>query len=178
VNELVIAKRYARALYKVAAGRDAEELALVALGAFADAFREHEELRRFLLHPAVPREAKEQLVAKLVDDELTRDFLTLLIKKDRLELVPVMDREFDALYRRYAGVLAAELTTAEPVDDKFREELKGVLRGLTGKRVELTAHVDEKVIGGARLVVGDRVIDGTLAKRLESIKAAMATAGV
>jgi len=148
------------------------------LAALARAFTEHEELRLLLLHPAVPAAAKNKLAAKFIAEEVTRDFFALLIARGRVPLVPLIHREYERIYRQYAGVVAAVVTTAVAAPHDFLKELTGVLRMLTGKKVEVEARVDPDVIGGVRLAVGDHLFDGTLATRLARMREFMKGTGV
>jgi F-type H+-transporting ATPase subunit delta len=175
--ERVVARRYARAFYAVAYAENRVGEVLGALGDFGRVFAERSDLRELLLHPAVPLAAKESLVSRFAADAGAREFLRLLMVKGRLELAPMVADEFARLYRRDAGILAAEVTTATPLPDEVAADIKRVVEVLSGKRVELTSRVDETVVGGVRLTLGDHVIDGTLAARLGEIKAAMAGAG-
>ena len=176
MRDAIIARRYSRAFFKLsfAQGRVAE--ALKDLAAFAELFVERAELRELLAHPAVSEEAKVKLVGELVADELTGDFVKLLIEKGRLFLLPAIYEDFLRAYRRDAGIIAVEVTTALPLAEDLGERLKTALARLTGKRVEIETVVDEAVVGGLRLTIGDHVIDGTLASRLEDIRETMAGA--
>ena len=64
----------------------------------------------------------------------------------------------------------AEVTVAKPLDDQRRAALQAALEQATGKQLELQVVVDESVVGGVRAVVGDTVLDGSLARRLDQIR--------
>lgn len=68
----------------------------------------------------------------------------------------------------------AEVSVAVPIDDERREELRRALEAATGKQLELKVFVDEDVVGGVRAKIGDTVIDGSVAKRLEDVRARFA----
>jgi len=172
--DTVVARRYARAFYNEAANRDLLAAALAGLGEFAALFQKRPELPLLLLHPAIPADVKNNILAAVTDVDLCRDFLRLLLAKGRLRLVPAIYHETRDIYRQRAGILAVEVTTAAPLDDDVRAELAAVLGRLSGKNVELDVHTDAALIGGVRLRVGDVVVDGTLAGRLRRLRAAMA----
>lgn len=174
MDERVIARRYARAFYKHSYAGDVLATALPALGEFARLFATQEDLRSYLLHPGISPDAKGSLLARLVGEGLALEFLQLLLAKERLALLPTIAEEAWKYYRRDAGIVTAELTTAGPVGDDFPRALTATLEKMTGKKVELTARVDPSVLGGVRLVIGDYVIDDTLAARLKGIRDAMA----
>ncbi len=176
MRDSIIARRYARAFYKLSFAQDRVAEVLDDLASFAGLFVERAELRDLLAHPAVPEEAKVKLVGELAGDELTTDFVKFLIEKGRLVLLPAIYEDFLRIYRGDAGIVSAEVTTAVPLSDDLRERLKAALARLTGKSVEIETVVDEAVIGGLRLTIGDHVIDETLASRLEDIRENMAGA--
>lgn len=68
----------------------------------------------------------------------------------------------------------AEVAVAVELDERQRQELKAALERATGKKLELRVHVDPKVLGGVRAKIGDIVIDGSIAKRLDDIRTKIA----
>jgi F-type H+-transporting ATPase subunit delta len=174
MRDLVVARRYARAAYKLSHGRGDTEDVLAGLESFTALFRGNDEFRRMLVHPAVPVAEKTAVVQKIVGDPSTRDFLKFLIERDRLVLLPAVLNEFRDEYRKDAGIAAARITSAVPIPDDVKERLAAAIGHMTGKRVELEAVVDEDVIGGISLRIGDHLIDATLATRLGEIRDAMA----
>ena len=147
------------------------------LAAFAKLFAERAEIREFLANPGVPSEAKEKLIEGTTAEDITTDFAKFLIDKGRLSLLPAIYEDFLRTYRHDAGIVAVEVASAVPLAGDLRERLGTALARLTGKRVEIEAVVDEAVVGGLKLTVGDHVIDGTLASRLEDVRETMAGAG-
>jgi F-type H+-transporting ATPase subunit delta len=176
MRDSVVARRYARAVYKLshAQGKIADVMA--ELGVFAAVFREREDLRKVLAHPAISPQDKIRLIQEIVETDITRDFLKFLIQKGRLTLLPVIYEDLLKVYRRDAGIVAVEVTSAVPLAEDLKERLITVLRRLTGKRVEVGTVVDENVIGGLKFAIGDYVVDATLATRLEDIRETIAGA--
>jgi F-type H+-transporting ATPase subunit delta len=174
MRDWVVARRYARAAYKLSHGRGDTEDVLAELEGFTALFRGNDEFRRMLLHPGVPVTEKTALVEKLVGNTTARDFLKFLIERDRLGLLPAVSTEFKDEYRKDAGIAAARITSAVPLPEDVKKRLAAAIEHMTGKKVELEAVVDEDVIGGISLRIGDRLIDATLATRLGEIRDAMA----
>lgn len=69
-----------------------------------------------------------------------------------------------------AGRELAEVRVAVPLDEAKRESLRAALEAATGKQLELEVVVDESVVGGVRVIVGDTIIDGSVARRLDDIR--------
>lgn len=177
MRDSVIARRYSRAFYKLSFAQDRVAEVLEDLAAFARLFAGRAEIREFLANPGVPSEAKEKLIEEITAEDVTADFVKFLIDKGRLLLLPAIYEDFLRTYRHDAGIVAAEVASAVPLAEDLRERLGAALARLTGKRVEIEAVVDEGVVGGLKLTVGDHVIDGTLASRLEDVRETMTGAG-
>lgn len=64
----------------------------------------------------------------------------------------------------------AEVTVAVPIDDPTRNQLLAALERATGKQLEMKVFVDDSIVGGVRAKVGDTVIDGSLARRLDEVR--------
>ena len=64
----------------------------------------------------------------------------------------------------------AEVYVAYELDDERRRELKQALEQATGKQLEMKVFVDEDVVGGVRAKIGDTVIDGSVARRLDELR--------
>jgi F-type H+-transporting ATPase subunit delta len=97
--------------------------------------------------------------------------LRLLVDKDRES---VLEEAFEVFVQRAeddAGVVKVELATAVPVPDAMRDRLVESLESSLGKKVELTLTVDETVLGGVKLRIGDRIADASLRHRLEGLRA-------
>jgi F-type H+-transporting ATPase subunit delta len=78
---------------------------------------------------------------------------------------------------RFKGEVTADVTVAEPLSDKNLDALKGALKTVTGKDVDLNVKVDPAIIGGLIVKVGSRMVDSSLRTKLNSIKHAMKEAG-
>jgi F-type H+-transporting ATPase subunit delta len=176
MRDSVVARRYARAIYKVSHAQNKIAEVREDLGAFVKAYGDNADLRDFLAHPAVPQQSKGKLIEDIVGGKITADFIKFLIERGRLPLLPAIYEGFLRVYRREAGIMTVEVTSALPLSEKLRERLKKVLARSTGNKVEVTAVVDKATVGGLKLRVGDRVVDGTIAFRLEEIRKTMAGA--
>ena len=107
----------------------------------------------------------------------TAKFLKLLAANRRLFIVRDVIRAFRALVARFKGEATADVTVAEQLSDKNLDALKGALKSVTGKDVDLNVKVDPAIIGGLVVKVGSRMVDSSLRTKLNSIKHAMKEAG-
>lgn len=105
-----------------------------------------------------------------------RNLIGLLLRRNRLGIVPDMVRLFEDGLRAERGVVVADVTTAEPLSPEERAMVGERLGRLLGKQVELRSTVDPEIIGGLIARVGDQLIDGSVISRLRRLRARLATA--
>jgi F-type H+-transporting ATPase subunit delta len=98
----------------------------------------------------------------------------VLVANGRLQLVGEIRAMFDELKREHEGVLEATVVSALPVTDEQVKPLLAALEKKFGRKVTAQVEVDPELIGGARIVVGDKVIDATVRGRLDAMAAALA----
>ena len=160
---------YATALHDAA--REAGVLADVdrQLADLARALREDHALARALGNPAVPRAAKDRIIADLCAgaDPMVARFVGVLLDHRRLDELPDVQRALAERVRLETGELAVELTTAVPIDDDAAETVRRQLADATGLQVTMERRVDPAIIGGVVLRVRDRIVDASLRRRLD-----------
>lgn len=168
-----VAKRYAAALFDVAKRNNILDAVGADMTLIERFVAEVPYLRAVLLQPLVSDERKNKVVTDAFGDRVTAtslNFLKLLIRKRREELVDVCIAEFRALYAATHNQTDAVATTAVPLTPEQTERLTQSLQKLTGKTVQLTAVVDPAIIGGTVVRMGDTVIDGSVRGRLERLE--------
>ena len=117
------------------------------------------------------------MLAKAGIGGITANFLQLLNANRRLFVVHDVIRAFGALVAKFRGEATADVTVAEPLNDKNLDALKSALKSVTGKDVALNVNVDPAIIGGLVVKLGSRMVDSSLRTKLNSIKHAMKEAG-
>jgi F-type H+-transporting ATPase subunit delta len=163
------ARPYATALYDAAS-----EAGVVAdvdrqLAELAQALRDDQALARALANPALPRAAKDRIVADLCTgaDPMVARFVGVLLDHRRLDDLADVQRALAERVRLDTGELAVELTTAVPIDDAAAETVRHQLADATGLRVTMERRVDPAIIGGVVLRVRDRIVDASVRRRLD-----------
>jgi F-type H+-transporting ATPase subunit delta len=129
-----------------------------------------------LTNPTIPTEQREGLIATapdLLDQEAT-NFARLLVESARLGEAAAIETEFQRLADEAAGRLRATVTTAIELGREDRERVARELSQRLEKDVRLTAAVDPSIIGGLKLQYGDRVIDASVATRLQQLRRRLA----
>jgi len=116
------------------------------------------------------------LILGLVGEELpgqARNLVQVLLDNDRLELVPQVRSLYEALRREDESVIEAQIISAQPVTDEQLAALVARLETTHQRRVRAKVDIDPRLIGGIKIVVGDKVIDATVRGRLEQMAAAL-----
>ena len=129
-------------------------------------------------NPKLSSAQKKSLFTTVLGDQLdagTTQFVKVLLEADRVKLLPQINEHFQALKRDNDNVARATIVSAFPLTDQQRDELKGALAKRYGRQIETVEEVDASLLGGARILVGDQVIDrsvvGQLNKMSRQIKA-------
>jgi F-type H+-transporting ATPase subunit delta len=170
-----VARQYANAAFAVAQQNQRVDAFGVELQAFASLVREHAELRQALAAVAVPRQLKRGLIAALLERSGTasgelRRLLDLLADNDRLLLLEGVAEAYRERAMSAAGVVTAELVTAQPLGHDRQAALATALGHATGRRVEVSGRVDESIVGGVVATVGGVVYDGSVSRQLERMR--------
>ncbi len=176
---MAVAQRmYARALFEAAREQGRLEEVSSELGAVAAATAEVPELQSFLRNPQVDPAEKAAVLGQLAEgsDDLTRNFLRLIVEKGRAGELAEMSAELDALVAREQNRLAVELTTAHELTDEEARSIVEQIEQASGRTVEATRSVDPSLIGGIVLQVGSFRADGSVRGRLERLRHELATA--
>ena len=132
-----------------------------------------EQLRRLVEHPAVPFADKERVLRKVAGG-VAREPLSLvllMVRRGRPGAIDAMVDRFQELVRRERGIALAEVRTALPLDDDERTAIAERLHALTGDRIEINEVVDESLIGGISVRIGDQLYDASVRSRLERLRA-------
>ena len=169
------ARVYAQALN--AAATEAGRVTQVAddLAALMDALGSNVLLLRALVNPELPREAKRRILSQVMRDAdpLTRNALLVMTDNGRLPLVADMQAAYAQLAAVEEQILTVEVTTAVELDDSQLEGLRKRISEAVGQTAELTATVDERIIGGFVLRARGVLVDASVRRRLSELRRAL-----
>jgi len=166
-----IARPYAEAAFALARDSNAlpawSQMLRLASGIVADP-----QMAAALDNPKLDAPAKESLLLSIAGDRLNaegRNFVRVLVESDRIALMPAIASLFETLKDAADGVAKATIETAFPLEGNELGELTAALERRFKRKVEAEVVVKPELIGGARITVGDNVIDGTVAERLRAM---------
>ena len=124
-----------------------------------------------LRDPSVPmKERIAALSAALAGEPATvRSLMVLLLETDRIALVPQIALAFGDLVDRREGIAKARITTAVPLKEPEQRELVTRLERESGRKLRATFAVDPLLIGGAKVQIGDHLIDSSVRAKLVAL---------
>lgn len=172
------AYRYANALYEVATERGEAELILNDILFIRKAADSNRELRRMFGSPAVKPYKKFQVIKAIFENKITPTTLALLgmlTSKHRETLTPEIVDAYRSIYNDKHNIVTANITTATPIDDAMRTQIKAQIAGITKKEVILEEKTDAKIIGGYIIRVGDKQDDKSLKSKLTKLQRSFAS---
>jgi F-type H+-transporting ATPase subunit delta len=173
-----IAAVYARSLFEVAKEQDKLDDVREQLGAFADALNETRELQVFFFSPYFSTQEKEDGLERAVSDvdPVVMNFLNLLIEKHRMPVIFRIRGAYDALWEEENKLLPVEITSAVELDERTVKQLGDRISEQTGRKVDLSSHVEPDILGGIVVRVGNSVLDASIRNRLEQLRKQVAKA--
>ena len=168
-----IARPYAEAAFEIA--RDAQALpAWSDMLRFAATIVRDPRVAEALDNPRLDAAAKESLLLSIGGDRFSgdaRNFVRVLVESERVALLPQIAAMFDALKNDAEATAIATIESAFELSDAQVAELRSALEKRFGKKIEATVTVNRELIGGARVTVGDAVLDGSVQAKLATMRA-------
>ena len=169
----LIPRRYAKALYKYALEKGETKRIYDLSKRVIDAFRENPDLQKVLSNPFINAEDKEKslLLAAGGKDEIFDQFVQLIITQKRVEFAYAMMLAYRDIYRKENHISQAKITTAVKLDkarmDKLREL---VTKAFKDSVLEFSEAVDPDIIGGFKIDVDSVRMDASLSNELEQLR--------
>lgn len=173
-----IARVYAESLFEVAKERDKLDAVRDGLAEFADAVEANRDLQVFFFSPYFSSAEKREGISQSVtgaEEELT-NFLELLAEKHRMPAIFRIRTRFDELWAQENKRLEVRLTSAVELDKAVVARVGKEIESQTDRSIDLTAEVDEDILGGLVLQVGNMVLDASLRSKLEKLRKEVAHA--
>lgn len=169
----LVAGTYSEALFDVALETGKTETFLEELQGVLAAFEAHPRFYELFRTPQINIEEKKAIMEEVFGGRVSQEvmnFLKIIMDKQRGSDIEAIVRAYGERVYAHEGIEKATAVTAVPLSAEQMEALSAKLGTLTGKKIELTNKVDEAILGGVTVRIGDRVIDGSIRNRLEDLR--------
>ena len=168
-----IARRYATALAEVAIDRNEEVLVRQEINGWAELIENNSQLREVFANPTIPYDQKrkvlEELIVRTRIGETSASFLRVLLRNQRLAQLKHVSERFGQVLDERRGIVGANVTTARPIPEDVKSQLRDALSATTGRTVRLSFTTDESIIGGVLTQIGSTIFDGSVQGQLERL---------
>lgn len=170
----LISKTYGDALFDIALEQAMTDSLLKEALALQKIFEENPELTAFLNHPNIEVSEKEKTVEAIFKDRISEEMAGLLhvvVEKGRQACIHEILEYFIAKVKEYKKIGIAHVTSAVPLSTDQKSQIEQKLLATTSYvQFEMNYAVDESLIGGVVIRIGDRVVDGSVKNKLYELK--------
>ena len=177
----VVAKRYAEALFQLATEKNIADQLISELGTVKDVFEKDEQLIDFLSHPRIKLQDKKQLIDEAFKSQnvTVLNTLKILVERHRLsEIVAIIDH-YNHLYNEANGIATATVYSVRPLSDDEKASLEDSFKAKLNKgSITFTNEIDENLIGGVRIRIGNTIYDGSISGKLNRLKGNLTSANL
>lgn len=165
-----IARPYSKAAFEVAKKHDVKQwLEVMAL---LNEIASSPKIKMILKNPLLTSQEQAQTFIELCDkylNEQQKNFIKLLAENKRLAFLPEIYQFFLKLYDEYLQQEEVTITSSMPINAVMQQTISAALQKRLNKKIVLNVEVNPKLLGGALIKIGDRIIDGTLLGRLQRL---------
>jgi F-type H+-transporting ATPase subunit delta len=164
-------QRYAQAIFELALENQLLEEWDQDLRLASDVLQD-EEFALFLKHAEVSSERKVTAIESVLAEvhPLVRNLVSLLVSRDGVEAIADVQGGYTRLLDEHLGRQLVEVTAAVPLEDAELDRITRFAAELTGKEVVVTTRVDESILGGLVIQIGDQLLDGSTSAALERLR--------
>lgn len=164
--------RYAKAILSLAKEQKASEAVNADMSLIAQTIAESKDLNRILKSAVIKTDLKRTALVNIFSDinELSTKVFDLLISNNRLSILGDVATTYNELFDNVNGKEKASVTTAMPMTSELELKVLAKIKELTNKAVELENIVDENILGGFILRIGDKQYNASIANQLNKLK--------
>jgi F-type H+-transporting ATPase subunit delta len=172
-----LAGRYATALYELAEEQGALDKVADDLRSLSAMIDGSADLKRMIRSPVISRgeqgKALNEILGRAQMSDLTKKFAGVLAANRRLFALPDVISGYLAILAGRRGEVTAQVTSAEPLNERQMAEIEAQLRRAVGGKVAVESHVDASLLGGLIVKLGSRMIDSSLRTKLQQMRLAL-----
>ena len=164
--------RYAKAILDLAKDQNVVSVVNDDMKSIATAIAETKELNEMLQSPVVPSATKKSALLAVFNNlnKLSTNLIDVLISNKRIDILGDVAQKYNQLFDEEQGTQVAKVTSAVPLTEELKKMALAKVKELTGKDAEITNVIDESILGGFILRVGDLQYDASIANKLSKLK--------
>ena len=170
---LQIVERYSRSIFELSEEQNQRDTVFQELLTVHQAMENRPELLNLLQSPRITRDEKRSLIEGILgprSSNLSKDFLNLLVDKNRTELFPFIVEQLQDVIRQKQGIQEVFVVTARELHSSIVQLLERTLEKVTGKKILVQSSVDLTLLGGMQIRMGNRMIDGSVRTKLNTLE--------
>ena len=164
--------RYAKAILSLAGDHNSAEAVNGEMKLIADTISENKALSEMLESPVVTSVVKRSALLEIFENSstLSTNLIETLIANKRINLLEHVAQKYTELYDQLNGIQIAVVTTAVPLTDDLKTKVLAKVKELTSKEASIENIIDESILGGFILRVGDIQYNASIANKLSKLK--------
>jgi F-type H+-transporting ATPase subunit delta len=168
--------RYAKAILEIATLKDVAQTVNDDMQTIATTINDNTELSTFIQNPTIKVEVKNNALLEVFADinAVTKSLFRLLFENKRFEILGDIATEFNNIFDEMNGVQVANVTTAIAMDAALELKILAKIATFSDKKITIINTIDESIIGGFILRIGDKQYNGSLSNRLQILKRELA----
>ena len=175
MNEGLIPRRYAKALYEVALERKQDEQMLGLMQTLANSFEANPGLKEVVANPFVSDQEKDKLLTTAAgataQDKTFADFLKLLAENRRIDLIQEIAISYLGIYRKEHNIRRVQVVSAAPLDPEVEKRIKDIITAhLNGGTMDFSTSIDPDLIGGFVVNIDNERLDASLRNELKELR--------
>jgi F-type H+-transporting ATPase subunit delta len=173
-----IAQVYARSLFEVAKQEHLLDTVREQLGAFTDALNDNREVAIFFFSPYFATDEKKAGLERMITgaEPIFMNFLEALLERHRMPAIFRIRVAYEQMWEEENRLLPVQVTSAVELDEQTVNSIGERIGQQTGRKIELSSEVDDSIIGGIVLRVGNVILDASIRNRLEQLRKQVAQA--
>jgi F-type H+-transporting ATPase subunit delta len=172
MSDIVVAKRYAKALFEVAKEKGLISQVEEELKSVASAIKGNADLQKFLNHPSVGNSVKTDLLKQIFEGKVSEpvwNTLRVLIDKGREAIVPALVNDYVKIANEAQGLANATVYSAYALNETQVADIVSNFKAITGKTLRVETVIEPKLLGGIQVRIGDRLYDGSVSGKLDRL---------
>ncbi len=174
MSDVRVASRYAKSLLELADEQGKVEEVHKDMMLLDTTCSQNRDLTVVLKNPIIKNDKKKAILEAIFGgkvSDLTMAIFDIITRKNRASELPAIAGEFHRQYNVYKSIETAKVTTAVKLDEGLRASFEKIVKQISDKKsVELEEIVDEKIIGGYVLTVGDRQLDDSIKSKIKELE--------